>query len=320
MVTFFRGCGVAQSILDEVAAWVVSGSSQSKYQTTRHVLAQINELGDSGIRVRREVIKRITEFDNFDACWENNRLAAQGAIAALRNLVNKKDTFTRLKDIHEEDQQRHRREQQAAVDRQNKIRQERQAIRDDLGSLFRETDAHKRGKALEGVLNRLFSSHGIAVREAFTVTAIEKGVVEQIDGAVEIDGRIYLVEMKWWSKAMSRAEASSHLVSVFNRGDVGGIFISNSPYLPSVIEDYKLALTKTTVFLVELREIVMLMERDLPLVDLLKPKIHAANFKEPAGLSNGLSHSRKRTMSHHSWSVRLRMTACRSPKLRRNYA
>jgi hypothetical protein len=49
-----------------------------------------------------------------------------------------------------------------------------------------------------------------------------------------------------------------------------------------VIQDYKEALTKTTVLLVELREIVILMERELPLLDLLKPKIHAANLsKQP---------------------------------------
>lgn len=280
VAVFFRGCGTPQRVIDHVAPWTVSGSSQSKYHITRYVLQEINELGDSGIRVRREVIKRITGFENFDSCWDNNRLAAQGAVAALRDLVNKKDTFTRLRNIHEEEQRRHRETQQAAIDRQNEVKKARQAIRDDLGSLFREIDPHKRGKALEGVLNRLFASHGIAVREAFIVTLVDEGIVEQIDGAVEIDGRVYLVEMKWWSKAMARGDVSSHLVSVFNRGDVGGIFISNSPYHPSVVEDYKLALTKTTVFLVELREIVMLMERDLPLLELLKPKLHAASLQK----------------------------------------
>jgi hypothetical protein len=282
VLTFFRGCGVSQALVSELAPWALSGSDKSKYHITRRVLADVNELGDSGIRVRREVIKRVTEFENFDACWENNRLKAQGAIALLRGLVNRKDTFTRLQNLQEEEQSRHRKAREAELAEQREVREERAAIRADLGNLFSETDPHKRGKALEGVLNRLFKSHGIAIREAFTVTAINEGVVEQIDGAVEIDGRTYLVEMKWWSKAMGRGDVASHLVSVFNRGDVGGIFISNTPYHASVIEDYKDALTKTTVFLVELREIVMLMEREVALLDLLKKKIHAANLsKQP---------------------------------------
>jgi len=33
-----------------------------------------------------------------------------------------------------------------------------------------------------------------------------QGIIEQIDGAVEIDGVLYLVEMKWWDKPIGRPE------------------------------------------------------------------------------------------------------------------
>jgi restriction system protein len=72
-------------------------------------------------------------------------------------------------------------------------------------------------------------------------------------GAIELDGRVYLVEMKWWSEPLGRGEVASHLVRIFNRGEVGGILISNSPYHPSAVADCKDALTKKTVMLVELR-------------------------------------------------------------------
>jgi len=280
VLTFFRGCGVNQELIAELVTWTLPGGDKSKYHITRRILSEINELGDSGIRVRREVIKRIAELDSFDASWDSDRLKAQGAVAALRELVNKKDTFTRLKNIQEEDQQRIRRERQSEIDAQVAGRQKRNAVRISLGRLFSETDPHRRGNALEGVLNELFQSEGVSIREAFTVTKIDVGVIEQIDGAIEIDGRVYLVEMKWWSKEMSRGDVASHLVSVFNRGDVGGIFISNSSYLASVIQDFKEALTKTTVILVELREIVMLLESDRTLIELLRPKIHSANLNK----------------------------------------
>jgi hypothetical protein len=92
-----------------------------------------------------------------------------------------------------------------------------------LFALFAMTDAQKRGKALESILNRLFANYGIAVREAFTVAGPDgEGVVEQIDGAVELDGHLYLVEMKWWDKPLGRAEVSPHLVRVFSRAAAGG--------------------------------------------------------------------------------------------------
>jgi restriction system protein len=48
---------------------------------------------------------------------------------------------------------------------------------------------YRRGKLFESVLNRLFAAESILIREAFTLVGDEgEGVVEQIDGAIELDG------------------------------------------------------------------------------------------------------------------------------------
>jgi len=39
------------------------------------------------------------------------------------------------------------------------------------------------------------------------------------------------------------------------------------------VEDYKTALSAHTVVLVELKEIVVALDRDIPLLDLLRPKL-----------------------------------------------
>ena len=121
------------------------------------------------------------------------------------------------------------------------------------------------------------------MREAFVITGAESvGVIEQIGGAVELDGRLYLVEMKWWDQHLGRAEVASHLVSVYGRGDAGGIFISASGYHDSAIADYRTALSQRTVVLVELREIVSLLTDEGSLVDLLRAKIRQATLtKQP---------------------------------------
>ena len=84
--------------------WAASGSTQSKYHITKRILTDINDLGDNGIRVRREVIKRVTDFANFDACYQDNRLKAQAPSLCCRNSSTARSP-TRLQNIRNEEQQ-----------------------------------------------------------------------------------------------------------------------------------------------------------------------------------------------------------------------
>ncbi len=129
---------------------------------------------------------------------------------------------------------------------------------------------------MEAVLNRLFQASGILVREAFTVQSKTGSTVDQIDGAIELDGRLYLVEMKWWKDRLSGTDISPHLVDVFSRADAGGIFISASGYQQSAIDTCITALSQKTVILVELEEIVKVLTHESPLTDLLRAKIQEA--------------------------------------------
>jgi restriction endonuclease Mrr len=188
----------------------------------------------------------------------------------VRHVVNVKDSFTRMNIEREKESAERKRSYREATDKLQKQQAERQQIRSDLYALFGMTDAHKRGKALEGVLNRLFGSCGILVREAFTVKGDSgEGIIEQIDGVVEIAGLVYVVEMKWWDKPIGREQIAPHIVSVFS-GDVRGIFISYSGFTASAITDVKTALAHK-VF-----------DRDIDLGELLVKKIHRAQtHKDP---------------------------------------
>jgi len=121
------------------------------------------------------------------------------------------------------------------------------------------------------------------IREAFELIGQEnEGVVEQIDGVVEIDGHMYLVEMKWWKEKLGTADVSPHLVKVFNRGHAGGILISNSGYTQPAISTCKEALSQKIIVLCELEEIVQVLERQSSLQEFLKSKITAAViYKQP---------------------------------------
>lgn len=285
VIDFFHGAGTPATLL---ADWQMrlraDRASVKKHEIARDVLRRLNEAGDKTLAQRREVIKRVSEIEDFSTCWENDRYKAQGLVSQIRQVVNVKDSFTRMNIEREKERRQRQDTQNAAAERLRQQREERNKIRDDLYALFSVTDPHKRGKALETVLNRLFASFGMLVREAFTVRGDQgQRVIEQIDGAVEIDSHLYIVEMKWWDKPIGRQEISPHLVSVFNRGgDVRGLFIAYSGFSAAAIADAKTALAQKIVVLVELQEIVIALDRETDFKALVVDKIHhSQTHKEP---------------------------------------
>lgn len=112
-----------------------------------------------------------------------------------------------------------------------------QALRDRLNNLFSEDDRRKRGTALESVLNDLFATEGILIRESFTLRSEEGHPVEQIDGALEVDGSAYLVEIKWWGESVEINAMSRHLVRVYRRSEVRALFISASGFTWPAVEE-----------------------------------------------------------------------------------
>ena len=278
VLLFFRGAGVASELIQDLDMRVTTDrESITKFEIVRMVLTRLNERGEPTLRERREILKRITDFEDYSSCWENDRLKAMGLVGQIRQVVNVKDSFTRMNQEREKERRKHRAESEARTQEIQRRKYEIASIKDALFSLFGESDSQKRGKALEGVLNRLFKVDGILVSEAFTLCGPEgEGIIAQIDGVVEIDGEIYFVEMKWWKGPLPKGEASQHLVEVYHRGHARGILISASGYTDAAISVCKDALQKTVVILCNLEEFVLLLEQDRDLKEFLKTKIQAA--------------------------------------------
>lgn len=279
VVIFFQGAGVTQDDLDEVAHIVQANpGSINKYDIARNVLTKVNSRGDSGLGARREIIKRIVEFEEFSTCWPNDQLKAKGLVADLRKIVNVKDSFTRMKqerDAEREQALAHQRAEKAAVvDKRVKI----ENISKRLFALFSMDDKpQERGKLLEAVLNDLFKAYGIQVYEDFRRKSPDTGtVLEQIDGVIELDGIIHLVEIKWLNVPVGMGEFSPHLSRLFLRANARGIFIATNGYTEPVLTECRNALNLKTIFLCSLQEFVMLLQRQDDLVALLKKKSQAA--------------------------------------------
>lgn len=275
---FFKGAGVADALVAApLQQWQRDRGSISKFEIVRQALTKLNECGEACLRERREVLRRVVEFESFSGCWDNDQLKAKGLVAEIRSVVNVKDTFTKI-NIERE------RERELRLDRERQqaeaVRRREAAIENAKQKLFALValkSPQERGKALEGALNDLFTAFGIGVRSAFALVGDSgEGTVEQIDGVVELDGHLYFVEMKWWEIPLGVAEISQHLVRVYHRAEARAIVISASDFTAPAVTTCKEALQQRVVVLCSLQEIVLMLERHLDLKEFLRKKVQAA--------------------------------------------
>lgn len=278
VLVFFKGAGVASTITADLAQKVATDKdSVNKYEIVREVLVRLNDKGEATLRERREVLKRVVEYEDFSTCWPNDQLKAKGLVAEIRRVVDVKDSFGRMRQAQEAERKQRLDEEKKKVIAQKERKAKLEQVKKDLYALFGQSDPHKRGKQLEDVLNRLFRTAGILVREAFArVAPTGEGVIEQIDGVIEMDGEIYLVEMKWWDKPLGTGDVSQHLVRVFSRNCARGLLISYSGYTDPAVAICKESLSRMVVALCGLQEVVQLLEREDDLVEFLKKKVRAA--------------------------------------------
>lgn len=275
IIIFFKGAGVSESVLNDLTRTIATDkASINKYEIVRIVLGRLNERGESTLRERREILKRVVEFESFESCWDNDRLKAKGLVNEIRQVVDIKDSFTRMKQEKEKLEQRNKEEYLKRIEESKKLTKEKEMFKDEISKLFFMTNPHQRGKLFEDVLNRLFRAFGIIVKEAFTLSGDNReGIIEQIDGVVELNGDIYLVEMKWWGDAVGPNEVAKHLVHVFTRGEAKGIFLSVNGFTEPAVTMCKQALSKAFVILCDLKEILDILDSQEDLKQLFLEKI-----------------------------------------------
>ena len=107
VLLFFKGAGVNEKIFSDITTKVqVDKDSINKFDIVRTILERINEKTEKYLRERREIIKRVTEFESFSNCWESDRLKAIGLVSEVQKVVNVKDSFTRMKQERESEQKK----------------------------------------------------------------------------------------------------------------------------------------------------------------------------------------------------------------------
>lgn len=130
-----------------------------------------------------------------------------------------------------------------------------------------ESDRNKAGLALEHLLNQLFDLFQLHPRRPFRI------VGEQIDGSLELDGHIYLVEAKWEKNPLPEADllifrGKIEGKSTFTRG----VFIAlNDVSLPA-----RDAITRgkaPSFFVINGHDLTMILGEAMTLTDFLRKRV-----------------------------------------------
>ena len=280
LMLFFQGAGIGDDILcDHWQVVRTNPKSVNKFAITRSVLTRLNERGESTLRERRELLKRVVEFDEFSACWPNDQAAAKGYVADVRRLVNVKDYFTRLQQEKDRERREHMKQQEARAAKLRQRKEAQERVRQKLYGLFKDDlDPQQRGRDFEAGLNELFQLDGISLRQPFRRQQENGQTLEQIDGVVEVGGHLYLVEVKWHKKAIGVPEVQGLISKVFMRPEAAarGILISAHDFTQPAIQLARHAASKRVLLLCGLAEIVQVLEREESIGRFFKEKADQA--------------------------------------------
>lgn len=290
LLVFFNGAGVPDRLLAPHAALLDrDGQRFKKHTVAEAVLYHLNRNDEAYIRERREILKRVAEWENFDSCWDSDRQKAIGLVSEIRRVIGVKDAFTRMSIEREREADARRASARSEIDARNERRAKLAALKSELSGLFGHRNAQARGVALEGVLNRLFGLYGMLVRESFERRSPEGGCLEQLDGVIEADSHLWLVEMKWHERRLGPEHVNNHVARVFGRGEVRALLVSASGYTDAAVDAARTANVHRLCVLMELQEVVECLEREVDLAEVVRRKTVAASIdKNP--LHRALAH------------------------------
>ena len=287
VIGFFRSAGVAADLLgDWTEKLRVDSARVRKHEIARSILVALNERNtNAALQLRREVLKRIVEVEDFSIAWPDDRERAENLVNRIRKVVDQHDSFTRMRREAEVEKRGKREAYNAQVESRRKQSEERNRIRSKLNALFAESDHQKRGRTLESILNDLFRNFDILIKESFTLSGSHgEGVLEQIDGAVELNGQIFLVEIKWWDKPLAASDVAHHIRCIFTRAGAGGILITASALTMSAEAAIRDALQNRVHVVFKLEEIVLALEHEKDLKSLFLDRIRqTVTEKKPFG-------------------------------------
>lgn len=248
-------------------ALVEKYGDESKFILVRSVLSELDELGDAGVRVQRQLARELAAMRTV--ADPDNRAAGLAALTDLRAVAEREEV------IESDDQKR------AERDEQKRAREEGQRVASarakglaELNATFmllatQESEVQQRGYELERLLEKLFKLHDIDFSPPF-----RKGSVEQTDGFFKFGGFEYLIEARWRSNPPSVGELRSFSGKVKSRIEsTRGLFVSVASFRPEVLAE---GATLLNLVLMDGQDLALILEGRISLTEALRTKLDRA--------------------------------------------
>ncbi len=143
-------------------------------------------------------------------------------------------------------------------------------LKAQLMALSQMKNAHARGYAFEQFLNQLFSVHGLQPRQSFKL----KG--EQIDGAIDFNSEIYLLEARWRDQQTGAGDLLSFHAKVSGKAAWSrGVFISYSGFTNDGLEAFSHG-RATNLICFSGQDLYFILENRAGLKEIIQQKVRKA--------------------------------------------
>ncbi len=243
---------------------------ESKYKIARHVLSDLDAMGEKGHLIQRRIITDLCKLRKVPDDNVTDKKAGIDALRWLKTLaVEQKLVIEKERSETENRAWKTRQKQVVLATRAQKMEQLRTDFIAMTMAKSRE-EIQRRGYDLEELLAQLFETHEISYRRPYRVRN------EQIDGHFTHKGFDYLVEAKWRSKPPPESELSVLKRKVDKKlTSTRGLFLSMAGFRPEVIFEFTRG-ASSNVILMDGADLIVILEGQISLVDALELKIKKA--------------------------------------------
>lgn len=238
----------------------------SKYQAMRTAWDELERVGSRGRIVQKNIVQALANLEKPDP--KADQQVGMRAIEELRRLAKR----TQLLVDPEELKRQQRKDSRDAAAETRAFRTQRLAnLRSQFQTLHGETNTQSRGYAFEKLLAELFRTY------EFDFTGSYKTDIDQVDGALVLDGFTYLMEARWRQHPAVEVD----LAGLSNKASrrihaTRAIFISMAGFRPEVVAQYRLA-HESRLILLDGEDLALIFEGRVELPDALRAKTHAAS-------------------------------------------
>jgi hypothetical protein len=265
----FMSAGVPRALYDKY-----NDLGVSKAKIARYILDDLQAAGEAGATTQRKVINELCRMNKPHPDAPDQK-AGMVALTNLRDEAGKAHLWVSPERAASDTRR-------AANDRRAQAVKDRRAVlgslRDTYVKLTRlnpssDAERQRRGYDFERLLADLFRVHDIEYRPSYRVQG------EQIDGAFHFRGFTYLVETRWRADVPDFGHLVKFKAKVDGKFDsTRGFFISMAGFDQAVV-DHAVRVargTKNNIILFDGRDISLLFEGSIGLVDALTAKVDAA--------------------------------------------